>query len=56
MPRKNHLYLQALAKCKTYEDLLQLEREKGYRQGWAGYIWKARQKKQKAKKELAIDA
>lgn len=34
------------AGCKTYEDLVQRAREKGYSDGWAKHIWQARQRKQ----------
>jgi superfamily II DNA or RNA helicase len=32
------------AGCRTYEQLLQREQERGYRSGWARHVWEARQR------------
>jgi superfamily II DNA or RNA helicase len=36
------------ARAQTYEDLLRIEKERGYKSGWARYRWEARQRKQVA--------
>ncbi|MEX0588349.1 MAG: hypothetical protein WD136_03750 [Cyanobium sp.] len=32
------------AGCRTYEQLLQREQERGYKSGWARHVWAARQR------------
>lgn len=39
-PRRTH----PAAGCRTYEELLQREQERGYKPGWARHIWAARQR------------
>jgi superfamily II DNA or RNA helicase len=38
-PRRTH----PAAGCRTFEDLLQREQERGYKPGWARHVWAARQ-------------
>ena len=39
-PRRTH----PAAGCRTFEDLLQREQERGYKPGWAHHVWAARQR------------
>jgi DNA repair protein RadD len=39
-PRRTH----PAAGCRTYEELLQREQERGYKPGWARHVWAARQR------------
>jgi len=39
-PRRTH----PAAGCRTFEDLLQREQERGYKPGWARHVWAARQR------------
>jgi hypothetical protein len=32
------------AGCRTFEQLLQREQERGYKAGWARHVWAARQR------------
>jgi hypothetical protein len=32
------------AGCRTFEELLQREQERGYKPGWARHVWAARQR------------
>ena len=38
-PRRTH----PAAGCRTFEELLQREQERGYKSGWARHVWAARQ-------------
>ena len=38
-PRRTH----PAAGCRTFEELLQREKERGYKSGWARHVWAARQ-------------
>jgi len=39
-PRRTH----PAAGCRTFEELLQREQERGYKPGWARHVWAARQR------------
>ena len=39
-PRRTH----PAAGCKTFEELLEREQERGYKPGWARHVWGARQR------------
>ena len=44
-PEKGHVapYTHPAAGCRTFEELLQREQERGYKPGWARHVWAARQ-------------
>ena len=40
-PRRTH----PAAGCRTFEELLQRDQERGYKSGWARHVWGARQRR-----------